>query len=83
VAGLDKLDLYPEIVVEEPDKDTGQLNVQLTNRGGGIGKVKILFNSKEVASDARGENIDHDIQHLTITENIGNHPFLVPGKPLT
>jgi len=80
VTGLQSLDLYPEITVTEPDKNTGQLDVHLTNRGGGIGEVKIYINGKEIASDARGDQINPDIQNLTITQDISNHPYLVPGK---
>ncbi|MBX2873373.1 MAG: caspase family protein [Saprospiraceae bacterium] len=50
--------LYPKVYAEI-DKEAGTLNVKLTERNGGIGKVSIFINGKEIVEEAnppsRGE----------------------------
>lgn len=49
VAVFQELALYPEVQLTEKDD---QLKIQLTERSGGIGKVSIFINQKEVITDA-------------------------------
>ncbi|MBL7112325.1 MAG: ankyrin repeat domain-containing protein [Bacteroidales bacterium] len=74
VTNLDKLDLYPEIKLNQ--HENGLLEVDLSNRGGGIGPVKIFINGKEIAADARGEGSDPDAENLNISLDLKNHPYL-------
>ncbi len=78
VTKLEKLDLYPEIKLNQPDN--GLLKIDLTNRGGGIGPVKIFINGKEIAADARGEGSDRDAEELNISLDLKDHPFLKYGS---
>jgi len=79
VSAFNQVALYPGIELKEIDKN-GNLDIHLTNNGGGIGQVKIFINGKEIASDARGNNADPNASHLTITEKIKDHPYLISGE---
>jgi WD40 repeat protein len=46
--------LFPRVVVSVADGRTPKVRIQLENRGGGLGKVRVLLNGKELAADARG-----------------------------
>jgi hypothetical protein len=48
VANFDKVDLYPEISAAI---ENDRLNITLTNRNGGIGKLSLFINGKEVQED--------------------------------
>jgi hypothetical protein len=56
------------------------LGIQLTNRGGGIGKVQVSINGKEVTADARGSGSDPTADSLEVTVGLANHPYLIPGR---
>lgn len=59
VDGFDTVELFPEITAKI-DPKTNRLKVQLLERNGGIGKVSVFINNKEVLEEAnppsRGEN---------------------------
>jgi len=78
--GLGSVDLFPEIDIAHPMQNNGIMGINLTNRGGGIGKVKIWINGKEVTSDARDPNSDKNAQTVTINYKIDGHPYLKPGE---
>jgi WD40 repeat protein len=48
--------LFPAVEVVAPSDDAGKLQIKLKNRGGGIGRVQVLLNGKELLADARGPN---------------------------
>ena len=75
VQGFNDVKLYPEMKLG--DVQDGAFNIQLKNRGGGIGKVVIFINGKEIEQDARGESYDEDAEQLNLTKNIKDHPFLL------
>jgi WD40 repeat protein len=73
--------LFPEVTVtHDPSPDDPVLRVRLENRGGGIGKVQILVNGKEVTEDARphGSN-DQEIAVLELEVDLTNNPLMIPG----
>ena len=51
VSGFDTVELYPKITLQL-DTLQNQLNVRLQARNGGVGKVSIFVNGKEVIEDA-------------------------------
>ena len=57
------------------------LDVTLSNRGGGIGKVVVLVNGKEATADARPRGADPDAAKLTLKLDLAGDPRLEPGKP--
>ena len=69
--------LYPELTLKHPLKNNGKLGINLDNKGGGIGRVIILINGKEVSSDVRNAvNETPDASSLEIDYDITDHPFL-------
>lgn len=83
VKGLnEQIPLYPDIKLSEIDTN-GNLIIYLTNQGGGIGKVKVYINGKEISEDIRGEKFDINAPNIMLTQNIKNHPFLIKGDTNT
>jgi uncharacterized caspase-like protein len=58
VASIQTIKLFPGLEVPPLAPGSSQLNLKLTNRGGGIGRVVVKVNGKELSSDARGSSID-------------------------
>ena len=74
-------ELYPEAQVSAPTKDNPKVDITLTDRGGGIGKVVVLLNGKEIKADARPEGAKPDADgKLPISLDLKNNPLLI-GKP--
>ncbi len=63
---FDGQDLFPSIEYTPLKPKQTQLNVKLTNRGGGIGQVQVLFNGKELVADARPAGFDPNSASATI-----------------
>ena len=72
--------LYPEVAVVQADPKTPRLEVTLTNRGGGIGRVVVLVNGKELTADARPRGADADAAKLDLQLDLSSDPRLVPGQ---
>lgn len=49
--------LYPEIVEQKFDSNTGKLNLQLKSGGGGIGNIEVFINGIRVIADARDKKL--------------------------
>ena len=58
--------LYPEITVNQPSVTDPVLRVTLTNRGGGIGRVLVAVNGKEMNADARPRGADPNAASLNM-----------------
>lgn len=58
VGALKDTKLSPQATVRSFDSKKKQMTVDLTNRDGGMGKVQVLVNGKEVIADARPEKFD-------------------------
>ncbi|HKI38119.1 MAG TPA: caspase family protein, partial [Gemmataceae bacterium] len=84
VAAFKDVKLYPEVGVAQKDAKKPQLDVTLTNRGGGIGRVVVLVNGKERTDDARprGAN-DANADKLDLQLDLSADPRLVPGQKNT
>lgn len=74
--------LYPETTIEPLPSGKNSLTIDLTNRGGGIGKVQVFVNNKEIIADARGPKPDTKAQQAKFTIDLTNAPF-IPGKENT
>jgi WD40 repeat protein len=74
--------LFPEVSCVAPTKDSTKLAVALKNRGGGIGRVRVLVNGKEIAADARGLKPEPDAPAAAMTVDLGDAP-VIAGKPNT
>jgi WD40 repeat protein len=80
VAAFDSVKLYPEIVITQKDAKKPVMDVALTSRGGGIGKVAVLLNGKELTGDARPRGADAGAAKLSVQLDLSNDPRLVPGQ---
>jgi WD40 repeat protein len=79
VAEMKSIALPPDIQVGQVD-DKGYLNINLTNRGGGIGEVNLFVNGKEVIKDARDAKVKPDAPNATIKVFVGKHKSIVKGQ---
>jgi WD40 repeat protein len=68
-------DLYPEIELKKMS-NAANLEIKLTNRGGGIGQTQVFINGKEFIEDIRANNFDSNTQQATLTVNLSKAPFL-------
>ncbi|MEI7635746.1 MAG: caspase family protein [Syntrophus sp. (in: bacteria)] len=71
--------LFPDVRISQGKEDPDTLKINLSDQGGGIGKVRILVNGKETMADARGKDLSPDAKALSLTMPI-NPALLVPGK---
>jgi uncharacterized caspase-like protein len=79
VSALRDVKMFPDVAYAQPD-DRGKLKIDLTNRGGGIGKVRVLVNGKEIAADARGPMPDPQAKHANLTVDLSGASVIL-GKP--
>lgn len=69
---LGSIELYPEIDLIHPNRNSGVLGIDLKDQGGGIGEIYIWINGKKALS-TRPENTG-DKTHYSF--NISDHPYL-------
>lgn len=70
--------LFPSVTVtHEPSVEDPVLRVRLENRGGGIGKVQILVNGKEVTEDARPRGTNDQAAVLELEVDLTNNPLMI------
>jgi len=69
------------VTAPDPGDPKGTLRITLTDRGGGIGKVVMKINGKEVAADARGLAVDTDPRPevMRLAVPLAGDPRLIPG----
>ena len=75
---LEGFDLYPEIRLSHPEENNGMLGINLNDQGGGIGRIVILINGKEVINEAR--DVETVINGFSSFDyGIENHPYIKKG----
>ena len=72
-------ELFPEISLAQSSKGSGTLTVALKNQGGGIGKVRVLVNGKEIVTDARGPKPDPAVREASLSVDLSG-AALIPGQ---
>lgn len=77
---LGELKLHPQVEFLPPDSDSRKAAVRLTNRGGGLGRVVVRINGKELTADARGPEFDPAAQDAVVTIDLTADPRLIPGE---
>jgi WD40 repeat protein len=80
VAAFEGVKLFPYITIAQKKMEQPKLDVTLTNRGGGIGRVVVLINGKELTPDARPRDANPDAATLSIPVDLTGDPRVVPGK---
>lgn len=76
---ISQLGIYPELQITHPNLNNGKLGIKITNKGGGIGRVVLVINGKEVASDVR-EIKDGNASTMGIEYDIQGHPYMHADK---
>ena len=72
--------LQPDVQLAAPAADNPCLGITLHNRGGGIGRVVVKINGKELTADARGPRPDADAKSMTLHVDLAGDPRLQPGQ---
>jgi WD40 repeat protein len=72
--------LFPTMTIIPPSADDTKLDITLTNRGGGIGTVKVLVNGKEFLADARGAKPDPAAKSARYLVNLAESATLQRGR---
>ena len=80
IAEFSDPELYPKLSVTWDPKNKNMLDILLKERNGGIGKVVVFINGKEVIADARGYADKTKPGLMAIKVDVAHHPFLIPGK---
>src|SRR5439155_2186294 len=71
----------PEVEYSPPTPGSSTLQVRLKNRGGGIGRVQVFVNDKEVIADARGPQTNPNDKERSIPVDLYQYRrFMVPGE---
>ena len=80
-ADINELGLAPTIeITQHPNKGAGILKFKTVNKGGGIGRVQLIINGKEVSSNLRKTKTP-DAEFMELEYDINGHPFLYDYKP--
>lgn len=80
---LTELALHPEINLLHPDLNNGELGIDLSDQGGGIGRIVILINDKEISQEVRGAVTNPELQdnnNINVKFKVGDHPYLTDGQ---
>lgn len=83
IENLDEVELWPDVDVSVPRSDATEVRIDLTDRGGGIGEVRVRLNGTEVVADARstrGNRVPAGATNATLTIDLAGHPKLRPGE---
>jgi len=76
LAALGDVLLYPQVEVAGLPSNHRLISVSLANRGGGIGRVRVLANGKEIAADARPPSFDADTPRAVLTVDLSKAPLV-------
>lgn len=71
--------LYPIVEADPPARGSSQLKLKLASQGGGIGKVQVFVNGRELLVDARGPKFDPAAATATMNVDLAG-AVVVPGK---
>jgi len=80
VPALDTLELFPAVDFEPPRRGDTKIEIRLANRGGGIGKLRVLVFGKEVDEAAFGPRPDANAERATVTVDLSG-ASVIPGGP--
>ena len=72
--------LFPSVAFDPPAPANTKLTLHLTDRGGGIGKVQVFVNHKEVITDMRGLKLQTSGTRQSMTVDLAGAP-VIPGQP--
>src|SRR5439155_12165580 len=67
VVGIQNIPLPPGVGAVRLSPDGRSLTMQLSNRGGGLGRVVVRVNHREIQATSRGPVVDSAAQQATLT----------------
>jgi WD40 repeat protein len=71
---------YPAATLWAPTPGNTKLRVRLQNRGGGIGRVQVFVNGKELLADARGTSVEDSAMEAWLSIDLAE-AHVTPGRP--
>jgi hypothetical protein len=81
VSRFDDPKLFPALELDLAGRTPSAVEITAKNQGGGIGKVVVWLNGKEIAADARARGADSNADEITMTVDFTRHRgLLVPGQ---
>ena len=81
IAGsLKNVGLVPGVQIEPPAAGSAEATVRLTNRGGGIGKVVVRVNGRELPGGTRGVTPDANAESAEVKVNLAGATLLPTGR---
>jgi WD40 repeat protein/uncharacterized caspase-like protein len=81
VASFSNPKLFPSVSLTLPTPEKPHLGIQLKNRDGGIGRVVVRINGKELTADARRPGADPNARELVLPPiDLTDDPRLIPGE---
>ena len=83
IRGFKQADLAPKVSLRQRADTDPRLVVDLTARGGGIGRVVVLVNGQELTADARGRGVSAEAERATIEIDVGEAANLRAGEDNT
>jgi WD40 repeat protein/uncharacterized caspase-like protein len=69
----------PQVMIEAADARKRQLTLKVSNQGGGIGRVQVFVNNKELLADARQGKVDATAREAELQIDLSRAPTLI-GK---
>jgi hypothetical protein len=82
VGALSSVRLFPAVEILAPDTARSRFGVRLRDRGGGLGRVQVFVNGKELLEDARprggGDHFEVDLSTASLLANGENVVRVVP-----
>jgi uncharacterized caspase-like protein len=82
ISAFKSVRLFPQVEYVAPAPGSTKLTVRLTNRGGGIGRVRVLVNGKEITADARGPRPDPQATRAELSVDLAG-AAIKAGQPNT
>lgn len=78
VQGFDRIGMHPDL--EFGRAENGILPIRLQSNDGGIGRVAVYINGKEISADARGPGFNPQADSARLLLDLRQHPFLLAGR---
>ncbi|MFH0895610.1 MAG: caspase family protein [Bacteroidota bacterium] len=75
--------MNPVVSVTQRNTEKAEFDISLQNNGGGIGKVEVLVNGKEISDDARSAKMNPQSDEAKISIDLNNQPNIIPGQENT
>lgn len=72
--------LAPEVEVDAPSRGSSNINIKIKKRDGGIGRIVIKVNGKELPEQAQPRALDIGLSEVNVRANLMRAASIDPGK---